>query len=87
MAVTCALKVYAADFTDQYLDFVEKSNSGEPISDLPASASEIHAMVSATKPLVTWTCRDTIQECLEACGGHRYLKASSLGDLHNSFDV
>ena len=40
----------------------------------PARVSEIHAMVSATKPLVTWTCRDAIQECREACGGHGYLK-------------
>jgi len=40
----------------------------------PARVSEIHAVVSATKPLVTWTCRDTIQECREACGGHGYLK-------------
>jgi len=40
----------------------------------PARVSEIHAMVSATKPLVTWTCRDTVQECREACGGHGYLK-------------
>jgi hypothetical protein len=34
MAATCALKVYVADFTDQYLECVEKSNSGEPVSDL-----------------------------------------------------
>lgn len=87
MAATCALKVYVADFTDQYLECVERSNSGEPISDLPASVSEIHAMVSAAKPMVTWTCRDTIQECREACGGYGYLKASGLGDLRNNFDA
>ncbi|XP_023703174.1 peroxisomal acyl-coenzyme A oxidase 3 isoform X2 [Cryptotermes secundus] len=87
IAATCALKVYVADFTDQYLECVEKSNSGETVSNLPASVSEIHAMVSATKPLVTWTCRDTIQECREACGGHGYLKASGLGDLRNNFDA
>jgi hypothetical protein len=40
----------------------------------PARVSEIHAMVSAAKPLVTWTCRDITQECREACGGHGYLK-------------
>ena len=40
----------------------------------PARVSEIHAVVSATKPLVTWTCRDAVQECREACGGHGYLK-------------
>ncbi|XP_069704994.1 peroxisomal acyl-coenzyme A oxidase 3 isoform X2 [Periplaneta americana] len=87
MAATCALKVFVADFTDQYLECVERSNSGESIEDLPASVSEIHAMVSSTKPLVTWTCRDTIQECREACGGHGFLKASGLGDLRNNFDA
>jgi hypothetical protein len=34
MAATCALKVYVADFTDQYLECVERSNSGDTISDL-----------------------------------------------------
>jgi hypothetical protein len=34
MAATCALKVHVADFTDQYLECVEWSNSGEPVSDL-----------------------------------------------------
>lgn len=46
----------------------------------------MHALISATKPLITWTCRDAIQECREACGGHGYLKASRLGDLRNLND-
>ena len=36
--------------------------------------SEIHSMVSACKALITWTGRDAIQECREACGGNGYLK-------------
>lgn len=36
-------------------------------------------MVSAAKPLITWTCRDTVQECREACGGHGYLKGFLCG--------
>nr|CAD7577344.1 unnamed protein product [Timema californicum] len=39
-------------------------------------ASEIHAMVSSSKPLLTWTCSRAIQECREACGGHGYLKVA-----------
>lgn len=49
-------------------------------------ASEIHAIVSSCKPLVSWTCRDAIQECREACGGHGYLKAANLGELRNDHD-
>lgn len=36
--------------------------------------AEIHAMVSACKPLITWICSDAIQEAREACGGHGYLR-------------
>lgn len=48
--------------------------------------SEIHAVISSSKPLLTWTARDAIQEAREACGGHGYLKASKLGDLRNDHD-
>lgn len=48
--------------------------------------AEIHAIISAAKPLLTWTCRDAIQESREACGGHGYLKSARLGDLRNVSD-
>lgn len=48
--------------------------------------AEIHAIISATKPLFTWSCRDAIQESREACGGHGYLKSARLGDLRNIND-
>lgn len=48
--------------------------------------SEIHSIVSGAKALITWTTRDAIQECREACGGHGYLKDSGLGDLRNDQD-
>lgn len=32
--------------------------------------SEIHAVISSSKALLTWTARDAIQEAREACGGH-----------------
>lgn len=48
--------------------------------------SEIHALVSSAKPLMTWTCRDATQECREACGGHGFLKPARLGELRNIID-
>lgn len=38
--------------------------------------AEIHAISSGVKPLTSWTTRDAIQECREACGGHGYLKGN-----------
>ncbi|KAF2895682.1 hypothetical protein ILUMI_10462, partial [Ignelater luminosus] len=65
---------------------VEMSHTETAIDNLREMISEIHAIISATKPLITWTCRDAIQECREACGGHGYLKAARFGDLRNTVD-
>lgn len=35
-------------------------------------ASEMHCILTALKPLATWTCQDAIRECRAACGGHGY---------------
>lgn len=48
--------------------------------------SEIHALVSSAKPLLTWSCRDATQECREACGGHGFLKSARLGELRSTID-
>lgn len=39
-----------------------------------AEKAEMHALISATKPLSTWSAQTAIQDCREACGGHGYLK-------------
>jgi acyl-CoA oxidase len=48
--------------------------------------AEIHAVVSSAKPLITWTARDAVQECREACGGHGFLKSARFGDLRGAVD-
>lgn len=48
--------------------------------------SEIHALTSCSKPLVSWVARNGIQESRECCGGHGYLKASRFGVLRNDND-
>lgn len=47
---------------------------------------EIHALISAAKPLMTSSSRDAIQECRDACGGHGFLKSARLGDLRSTVD-
>lgn len=59
------------------------SNGFELLTQL---VSELHALISSSKPHITWTARDAIQEAREACGGHGYLKASRIGDLRNDHD-
>lgn len=39
---------------------------------------ELHAVSCACKPVAGWLAREGIQECREACGGHGYLKSTSL---------
>lgn len=69
------------EFTEVYLENVEKSMSGGNIPNLSQIVSEIHSIISAMKPFITWTCKAAISECREACGGHGYLKAANLGEL------
>ncbi|XP_043273425.1 peroxisomal acyl-coenzyme A oxidase 3-like [Venturia canescens] len=81
LAAACVFRIFMTDFTQVYLENVEKSMEGGDVPDLSQIVSEIHSIVSAIKPLMTWTVKDAIQECREACGGHGYHKAANLGDL------
>lgn len=73
--------------TEIYLETVQKSQAeSNGFELLTQIVSELHALVSSSKPLVTWTARDAIQESREACGGHGYLKAANLGELRNNHD-
>lgn len=48
--------------------------------------SEIHALVSVAKPLMSFASRDAAQECREACGGHGFLKGARLGEIRNTVE-
>ncbi|KAF5307965.1 hypothetical protein FQR65_LT06532 [Abscondita terminalis] len=81
------LKIFVAEITTDYLNALEMSNTDTAIENLvKETISEIHAIISASKPLISWTCLHSIQECREACGGHGYLKAARLGELRNTVD-
>ncbi|CAD7085580.1 unnamed protein product [Hermetia illucens] len=87
LAAACVLKISVYELTNTYLATVEKSQAdSNGFEMLTQIVSEIHAVISSSKPLMTWTARDAIQEAREACGGHGYLKASNLGELRNNHD-
>ncbi|XP_031352226.1 peroxisomal acyl-coenzyme A oxidase 3-like isoform X2 [Photinus pyralis] len=86
VSAAAVLKIFTTSLTDDYLNAVEMSNTDTAIDNLREMISEIHAIISATKPLITWTCLHAIQECREACGGHGYLKAARFGDLRSTVD-
>ncbi|XP_050304930.1 peroxisomal acyl-coenzyme A oxidase 3-like [Anthonomus grandis grandis] len=86
MAAAAVLRTFVLSFTESYLSAVELSTTSKEIQDLNDMVSEVHAIVSSAKPIVTWTCRDTVQECREACGGHGFLKSARLGDLRATID-
>ncbi|XP_028130693.1 peroxisomal acyl-coenzyme A oxidase 3 isoform X1 [Diabrotica virgifera virgifera] len=86
MAAAAVLRVFVSGFTETYLTVVEKSATSIELENLSEMVSEMHALVSSAKPLMTWACRDATQECREACGGHGFLKASRLGELRSIID-
>lgn len=87
LAAACVLKIAVVELTNTYLEIIERSQKDSNGFELLTQiVSEIHAVISSSKPMITWTARDAIQEAREACGGHGYLKAAKLGDLRNDHD-
>ncbi|XP_043467966.1 peroxisomal acyl-coenzyme A oxidase 3-like [Leptopilina heterotoma] len=84
--------VYAFTIFSSWLLKISEDFTSQIIGDCDRDAlnslgMEIHALSSAAKPLCTWTSRDGIQDCREACGGHGYLKASRLGEMKAEIDA
>ncbi|KAL0842446.1 hypothetical protein ABMA28_014544 [Loxostege sticticalis] len=86
VAAAVVFRVFVESFTRVYLGFVEKSNAGIRVDNLSEAVSEIHAMVSCSKPLLTWTVLQAAQQCREACGGHGFLKCANLGDIRSNHE-
>ncbi|KAG6464220.1 hypothetical protein O3G_MSEX014366 [Manduca sexta] len=81
VSAAVVFRMFVENFTRVYLGIVEKSNSGMKVDNLSETVSEIHAMVSSCKPLLTWSVLLAAQHCREACGGHGFLKVRTAHSL------
>ena len=50
-----------------------------------SALQETHAASSGLKAVCTRLASDGLEECRKACGGHGYLEASGLPELHNTY--
>ncbi|WP_281321892.1 acyl-CoA dehydrogenase [Flavobacterium aestivum] len=73
-------KTYAMHFALQYVTnrFIDKKES---------EVQEIEALVAGMKAYVTWSTRDILQECREACGGKGYLSENRIDALKNDTEI
>jgi len=73
-------KTYAIHFALQYLTnrFINKNES---------EMQEIEALAAGMKAYSTWSTRDTLQECREACGGKGYLSENRIDTLKNDTEI
>ncbi|CAH1988782.1 unnamed protein product [Acanthoscelides obtectus] len=87
LAATYIIRNFNTYLSEVFYQFSIDRMMGIESEDGPEKGMEIHALSSASKPVVGWTMRDAIQECRETCGGHGYLKASGIGDIRNDHDA
>ncbi|XP_011309001.1 peroxisomal acyl-coenzyme A oxidase 3 [Fopius arisanus] len=81
MAAGVVTRAFMTEFSHDFFNNVDKSMSNKEIENIREIVGELHAMISAIKPLLTWTAKSAISECREACGGHGYHKSAKLGDM------
>ncbi|KAK9877075.1 hypothetical protein WA026_016103 [Henosepilachna vigintioctopunctata] len=87
LACAYAIRIFGDFILPSCCQFIFDSlfdSSDEHISE---RGMEIHSICCGAKPLASWSIRDVIQECREACGGHGYLKAAGIGDLRDNNDA
>jgi acyl-CoA oxidase len=73
-------KAYAQHFALQYL-------TQRYINKQEEEAQEIEALAAGMKAYTTWSTRDTLQECREACGGKGYLSENRIDALKNDTEI
>ncbi|PVD31700.1 hypothetical protein C0Q70_07118 [Pomacea canaliculata] len=86
LAATYALEVFSMSFFMDFASLRIGMMMGDNSERQAELGREVHALSCASKPLASWTARNAIQECREACGGHGYFKVNRLGDLRNDHD-
>lgn len=87
VAATYVLDIFCQSILRDFLNFQVAVLFGTSSPSLSELGQEIHAIACAAKPISGWLCRDAIQECREACGGHGFLMASRFGELRDDHDA
>ena len=86
LSATFAITILSSGLYDDYIQFHIGLLVGEKSDQSTNLGRELHAISSSSKPLSSWTARDAIQQCREACGGHGYLAVNRLGELRDDND-
>lgn len=86
MAAAYVFQVFALSASQFFVD-VNLMASFRNDANIIDYGIEVHAVMSAAKPLISWGAQTAIQEAREACGGHGYLNSSGLGSLRNDNDA
>ena len=73
-------KTYAVHFALQYL-------TNRFLNRTEAEMQEIEALAAGMKSYSTWSTRDILQECREACGGKGYLSENRIDALKNDTEI
>ncbi|MFB9080862.1 acyl-CoA dehydrogenase [Flavobacterium procerum] len=73
-------KTYAVHFALQYL-------TKRFLGRTEAEMQEIEALAAGMKSYSTWSTRDILQECREACGGKGYLSENRIDALKNDTEI
>jgi len=73
-------KTYAVHFALQYL-------TSRFINRTEAEMQEIEALAAGMKSYSTWSTRDILLECREACGGKGYLSENRIDALKNDTEI
>jgi len=79
-------RTYAAQFMHNHLlQRFHEVFSGE--FDTDADREDLETLAAASKPMTSWLCLETVQQCREACGGAGYMAENKFTGWHSDLDV